>query len=120
MIVITWNFTALGGVSLFEHCKILPLKMQLTYAEGGEPGCLVVSPEIAAILDYQFSFNSEHSPPGPIRKIGNLQGIPVWVNVDIVRNEALAVSSPDDIYPTAKLVIENLVEGTALDYLAQL
>lgn len=106
--------------SLFEHCKILPLKLRHTYALGGHPGCLVISPEIMSILDHQFDFMSEDSPPGPIRKAGTLQGIPVWVNVDIVRNEAMAVSGPDDLYPTAKLVIENLVDENPLDYLAQL
>jgi hypothetical protein len=91
------------------------------YAKGGSPGCLVVSPEIGAILDHQPGFRVESALAGPIRRLGTLREIvPVWVNLDIVRNEALAVTGPDDVYPTAKLVVEDLVDDTPLDYLAQL
>lgn len=120
MIVLRWSFTPPSGVSLSEHCKLLPLKLRQAYVEGDEPGCLVVSPEIAAILETQYSFRAENSPAGPIRKIGVLYGIQVWSNLDIVRDEALAVAEPDDIYPTAKLIVDNLVDENPLDYLARL
>ena len=118
MIVHTWNYTPLPGVSLYDHCVSLPIYLIDVYAAGCKPGCLVVSPMIAPILDTQRCFKPVKSPAGLIRRIGDLFNIPVWVNVDIVGNEALAVSEPDDLYPTAKLMIVNLVEETALVYLA--
>lgn len=121
MIVVRWSWTPPGGVSLSEHAKALPMMMRMAYKEAGWTGVFVVSCEVAAILDTQFSvFKAENAAAGPIARIGTLRDIPVWVNLDNMENEVLVAEDPVDPFPLAKLVIDDLVDTTVLDRLAKL
>ena len=121
--VVRWDFKPPPGVTLYEHCKTLPLMMMETHRLGERAGIFIVSCEVAAILEslsmpriYEACFVKR----GPIVKLGDLHNIPVWLNADIIEAEVMVTDQPDDIYPIAKLVIENLVEDTVLDYLARI
>ena len=121
MIVVWWRWTPPPGVMLIEHAKMLPAMMIAAYVKAGSVGLFVVSPEIAAILDTQFSvFKAENAAAGPIARIGTLRDIPVWMNLDNMENEVLVAEDPVDPFPLAKLVIDDLVDTTVLDRLAKL